>query len=86
MRKHRADKLHYSYLQSDILESEIELIVFRIAFIAGLLIGPVSQIHSPHLHVGTPVIFSDLLRSVQMLERERVGCGKQREVTGPIYP
>ena len=37
----------------------------------------VSQIHSPHLHVGVPGIFSDLLRSVQMLKR--VGCGKQHE-------
>ena len=32
--------------------------------------GPVSQIHSPHLHVGAPGIFSYLLRSVQMLKRE----------------
>ena len=32
--------------------------------------GPVSQIHSPHLHVGAPEIFSHLLRSVQMLKRE----------------
>ena len=32
--------------------------------------GPVSQIHSPHLHAGTPGNFSDLLRSVQMLKRE----------------
>ena len=32
--------------------------------------GPVSQIHSPHLHVGVPGIFSDLLRSAQMLKRE----------------
>ena len=32
--------------------------------------GPVSQIHSPHLHVGAPGIFSDLLKSVQMLKRE----------------
>ena len=31
---------------------------------------PVSQIHSPHLHVGAPGIFSDLLRSVQKLKRE----------------
>ena len=31
---------------------------------------PVSQIHSPHLHVGAPGIFSDLLRYVQMLKRE----------------
>ena len=32
--------------------------------------GPVIQIHSPHLHIGAPRIFSDLLRSVQMLKRE----------------
>ena len=32
--------------------------------------GPVSQIHSPHLHTGAPGIFSDLLRSVQILKRE----------------
>ena len=33
--------------------------------------GPVSKIHSPHFHAGAPGIFSDLLRSVQILERER---------------
>ena len=32
--------------------------------------GPVSQIHSPHLHAGAPGIFSDFIRSVQMLKRE----------------
>ena len=32
--------------------------------------GPVGQIHSPHLHIGAPGIFSDLLRSLQMLKRE----------------
>ena len=32
--------------------------------------GPVSQIHSLHLVVGAPGIFSDLLKSVQMLKRE----------------
>ena len=32
---------------------------------------PFSQIHSPHLYVGAPGIFSDFLRSVQMLKRER---------------
>ena len=31
---------------------------------------PVSQIHSPHLYVGIPGIFSDLLRSAHMLKRE----------------
>ena len=41
--------------------------------------GPVNQIHSPHLHVGAPGIFSHLLRSVQMLKR----CGKQREASAP---
>ena len=33
--------------------------------------GPISQIHSPHLRIGAPGIFSDLLRYVQTLERER---------------
>ena len=46
--------------------------------------GPVSQMHSPHLRGGAPGIFWDFLRSVQMLKRERVGCGKQREATAPI--
>ena len=32
--------------------------------------GPVSQIPSPHLQVGASRIFSDLIRSVQMLNRE----------------
>ena len=31
--------------------------------------GPVSQTHSPHLHIGAPGIFPDLLRYVQMLNR-----------------
>ena len=46
--------------------------------------SPVSQIHSPHLHAGAPVIFSDLLRSVKMLWREW-SWGKQPEATAPIY-
>ena len=45
--------------------------------------GPVSQIHYPHLLVGASGIFSDLLRYVQTLKRERVGCGKQRGATAP---
>ena len=32
--------------------------------------GPVSQIQSPHLQAGAPGIFTDLLRSVEMLKRE----------------
>ena len=39
--------------------------------------GPVSQIHSPHLHDGTPGIFSKSLRSVQTLKRRGV-----RKATG----
>ena len=31
--------------------------------------GPVSQVHSPHLDAGAPGIFSDFLRSVQMVKR-----------------
>ena len=31
---------------------------------------PVSQIYSPHLQAGAPGIFSDLLRSVQMLKSD----------------
>ena len=41
--------------------------------------GPVSQIHSPRLHDGAPGIFTDFLRSAQMLKREWV-----RKATG-IY-
>ena len=42
--------------------------------------GPVSQIHSPHLHIGASGIFSGLLRSVQMLKREwvRIATGSYR--------
>ena len=39
--------------------------------------GPLTQIHFPHLHAGAPGIFSDLLKSVQMLKREWV-----RKATG----
>ena len=42
--------------------------------------GSVSQIHSPHLHVGAHGIFLDIVRSVQML---KVGCGKPWEATAP---
>ena len=33
--------------------------------------GPVNQIHSPHLHVGGPGIFSDLLGSVQNVQMQK---------------
>ena len=32
--------------------------------------GPVSQIHSPYLHIGATGIFSDHLRSLQILKRK----------------
>ena len=38
----------------------------------------VNQIHSRHLHVGAPGIFSYLLRSVQMLKREGVRKAAER--------
>ena len=44
--------------------------------------GPVSQIHSPHLHVDAPGIF---FRSFKVsYSKERVGCGKKREATTTI--
>ena len=41
--------------------------------------------HSPHLQVGVPGIFSDLLRSVQMLKREwgAESNGKLRHLFNP---
>ena len=45
--------------------------------------GPVSQMHSPHLHVGAPGIFSDHL---SFHAKERMGSGKQREAAAPIHP
>ena len=47
--------------------------------------GPVSQIHSPHLHVSAPGIFSDLLRSIQMLKREW-GAGKNEKLPDSYIP
>ena len=47
--------------------------------------GPVSQIHSPHLLVGAPGTFSDLLRSVQMLKRD-CGTGSNGELPHLFIP
>ena len=45
--------------------------------------SPVSQIHSHHILVGAPGIFTDLLRSVQMIKRE---SGVRKETGSyPIY-
>ena len=46
---------------------------------------PVIQIHSPHLEVGAPGIFSDLLRSVQMPKRGR-GAESNGELPHLIIP
>ena len=50
--------------------------------------GPVSQIHSPHLHVGDPGIFSDLLRYVQMPKREwgAESNGKLQHLSAALVP
>ena len=47
--------------------------------------GPVSQIHSPHLHAGTLGNFSDLLRPVQML-KERGGGESNRKLPHLFIP
>ena len=69
---------------SDLVKSLMELIFNPCPEFRRSPEGPFSQIHSPHLHVGAPVIFSELLRSVQMLKR-KWDCGKQRETIKPIY-
>ena len=46
--------------------------------------GPVSQIQSPHLHVGTPRIISDLLKPVQMLKRQS-GVTAHSRTLPPLY-
>ena len=47
--------------------------------------GPISQFHSPHLHVGAPGIFSDLLKSVHMLKREW-GAGRNGKLLHLFIP
>ena len=47
--------------------------------------GPVNQIHSPHLHDGTPGIFSDLSRSVQML-KEKWGAESKGKLPNLFIP
>ena len=47
--------------------------------------GSVSQIHSPHLHIGAPGIFSDLLRSVQM-QKSEWGAESNGKLPHPFFP
>ena len=51
-------------------KTQMELILNPCGKFRWSLEGPVSQIHPLHLQAGIPGIFSDLLRSVQMLKRE----------------
>ena len=46
-------------------------LIFTCGEFLWILEDPVSQIHSPQLHVGVPGIFSELLSSVHMPKRER---------------
>ena len=66
----------YQHLCSCVLPSVLMQLIFLLQFYFGGMSsafpeGPVSQIHSPHLHVDAPGIISHLLRSVKMLKRER---------------
>ena len=55
---------------SDLVKTPMEQIFNLCGEFRWSLEGQVSQIHCPHLHVGAPGNFSDLLKSVQLLKRE----------------
>ena len=69
MRNGRA-KVDWDFRISDLVKNPDELMFNPCGEFRRSLEGPVSQIHSPHLLVCVPGIFSHLLRSVQMLKRE----------------
>ena len=60
------------FLISDMVKTLMELIFNPCGEFRWSPDGPVSQIHSPHLHAGAPGISSDLVRSILMLKREWV--------------
>ena len=60
----------WDFRNSDLVKTLIELIFNPCGEIRCSPEGPVSQIHSPHLHAGAPGIFSDLLKLLQMLKKE----------------
>ena len=64
-------KSDWDFWNSDIVKNLMELIFNICDEFRWNPEGSVSQIHSPHLHVGAAGIFSNLLRSVLMLKRER---------------
>ena len=47
--------------------------------------SPESQIHSPHLHVGAPVMFPDILKFIEMLKRE-CGAESNGKLPHPFIP
>ena len=59
--------VQYFLQVEDILSTQYQLLLLLFFWSPE---GPVRQIHSPQLHVGAPGVFSDLLRSVQILKRE----------------
>ena len=63
-------KRDWDFRISDLVKNLMELIFNPCGEFRWSLDGPVSQIHSPHLHFGAPEIFSDLFKSVQMLTGE----------------
>ena len=63
-------KSDWDFQISDLVKTLMELIFNLCGEFRWSPEGPVSQIHSTHLLVGAPGIFSDLLRFVQMLKRE----------------
>ena len=63
-------KVDWDFWISDLVKNPDGLLFNPCGEFQWSLEGPVSQFHSPHLLVGAPGIFSDLLRSVEMLKRE----------------
>ena len=70
---------------SDLVQTLMELIFNHCGEFRWNPEGPVSQIHTPHLHDGVTV---DIFRSLKVCQdaKERVGFRKQREATAPIHP
>ena len=60
----------WEFRLSDLVKTLMELVFNPCGDYRWNPVGPVNQIHSPHLLVSAPGIFSDLLRSVQILKRE----------------
>ena len=79
------EKGDWDFRISDLVKTLMELIFNSCGEFRCCPVGPVSQIHSPHLHVGALGIFSDLLRSVQMVKSEWA-VERNGKLPAPIYP